>query len=227
MKKLTENLTSVAVLALSAPAWADTITMTAKVDGVTVAVDSSADGNLDISAQSFGPAFNVNSLSINTETFLAVPDLLSTNTLNVNQSVGGNHQLTIDIKGFGLSGPAAVEALLSSFSVTGLTAGWSAQEQTFIDGVLLADTGVFTATSDSAFSVNSVLVGGLFTAEALYTINSVGIGRFNGGIDISAASTTPLPGAIWLFGSALAAFGLVTRRTRKPKTAWDISPRAA
>jgi hypothetical protein len=39
--------------------------------------------------------------------------------------------------------------------------------------------------------------------------------------------TTPIPGAIWLFGSALAAFGMVTRRTRKAKSAWDISPRAA
>jgi hypothetical protein len=212
MKKLL--LATVAVIALSAPAWADSIIMTAKVDGVTVAIDTSADGNLNVPSASFGGAFNINSLSINTETFLAVPDLLSTNTLNVNQSVGGNHQLVIDIVGIGLAGPNAIEALLSSFSVTGLTAGWSAQEQTFINGTLLADTGVFTATSDSAFSVNNAVVSGLFNAEAIYTINSVGIGRFNGGIDISAAET-PLPAAFWLFGTALGGGGLLLRRRQK------------
>ena len=49
----------------------------------------------------------------------------------------------------------------------------------------------------------------------------------NAGVDagyggnLSTSAETPLPGAIWLFGSALAAFGLVTHRKRKPKSAWD------
>jgi hypothetical protein len=187
-------LTTAATLALSAPALADAIVATAKVDGSTVAVESSLNGNLNVNSQSFGPIFNLNSLSINSESFLAAPDLLSTNTLDVNQSIGGMHQLVIDIVATGLVGPNALTNLLSSFSVTGLTAGWNAQEQTFINNTLLADTGVFTATSDSAFSVNAAFLTNPFNAEVIYTINSNGIGRFNGGIDI-AAVPGPIVGA--------------------------------
>jgi hypothetical protein len=49
----------------------------------------------------------------------------------------------------------------------------------------------------------------------------------NAGVDagyggnLSTSAETPIPGAIWLFGSALAAFGLVTRNQRKKKSAWD------
>ena len=68
-------------MALSAPAWADTIIMTATVDGVLVAGDTSADGNLNISAQSFGSAFNINSLSIN-RNFSGGSGSAQTNTLN-------------------------------------------------------------------------------------------------------------------------------------------------
>lgn len=35
--------------------------------------------------------------------------------------------------------------------------------------------------------------------------------------------TTPIPGAVWLFGSVAAAFGLVTRRRKNTKTAWSMS----
>ena len=221
MKKLL-LVAMAASLALAAPAFADTIQLTATVDGILVNSTNSADGTLDVSNQAFG-VFNLNSLSINSETFLAAPDLLSTNTLNINQSAGGTHQLVIDVKAFGLSGPNAVANLLSSFSVTGLTGGWNAQEQTFINGTLLADTGVFTATSDSAFSNNLALLGSLFNAEAVYTINSVGVGRFNGGIDISVAET-PLPGAVWLFGSGLGLIAMAgKRRKKKQQLAWDTS----
>jgi hypothetical protein len=214
MKKIL--LASVFALAVG-PALADAITVVAKVDGSTVAVESSADGNLNVSSQAFGPVFNLNSLSINSETFLAAPDLLSTNTLDVNQTTGGTHQLTIDILATGLTGPGSIEALLSSFSVSGLTAGWNAREQTFINGNPLADTGVFTNTSDSAFSVNLANVTNPFSAEVLYTINSVGTGRFNGGIDISAAA---VPGPIVGAGlpglmAAFSFFGLNRFRRRK------------
>jgi hypothetical protein len=208
-------LATTAALLMAAPAMADTITVNAFVDGVLVGSQSSADGNLDIAAQAFGTVFNLNSLSINSEAFLAAGDLLSTNTLNVNQTVGGTHQLVIDIVASGLLGPGAVVPVLSSFSVSGLTAGWSAEEQTFIDGSLLSDTGTFTATSDSAFEVKLANLLNPFSAEAKYTINSVGVGRFNGGIDLSAAQT-PIPASLPLFLTGLAGlYGVARRRKRK------------
>ena len=215
MKKLL--LATAALVALSLPASADDISLNAFVDGVLVSSSSSADCTLSIDNQAFGTVFNLNSLSINSQTFLAQPDIFSTNTLNVNQAIGGNHQLVIDIKANNLVGTNTVQNILSSFSVTGLTGGWNAQEQTFINGALLSDTGVFTATSDSAFETLMALLTDPYTAEVKYTINSVGTGRFNGGIDMALAPV-PLPATIWLFGGGLAGIGAMMRRRKKKST---------
>jgi hypothetical protein len=177
------------------PALADSIALTASVDGSVVNTSTSPDGTLDINNQSFGPIFNLNSLTINSQEFLTAPDILKTNTLDVAQDASGSHQLVIDIRAFGLAGPGALTALLNEFSVTGLTAGWSAQEQTFINGVLQADTGLFTTPSGSADLFSSAFLGNTFTAEVVYTINSNGTGSFNGGIDIATAAV-PEP-ATW------------------------------
>jgi hypothetical protein len=73
------------------------------------------------------------------------------------------------------------------------------------------------------FGGSAVLGGGHYY---LLVSGNAGVDAGYGG-NLSTSAETPIPGAIWLFGSALAAFGLVTRRTRKAKTAWDILPRAA
>jgi hypothetical protein len=175
---------------------ADNIQLTATVDGVLTNTLTSADGNLDVNAQSFG-LFNINTVSINSSTFLAPGGVLNTNTIDVDQTTSGNHQLILDIKAFNIAGVNAVRQLLSSFSVTGQTqTGWTAREQTFINGTLLADTGIFNVVSDSAFSINPAFLGPTFTAEAIYTINSSGTGQFNGGIDINLAAVPgPVVGA--------------------------------
>jgi hypothetical protein len=171
------------LLALTTAGKADTINVVAIVDGTLAYSDSSSTGTL--APLGFFPiGVYTTSLKIFSETSLAAPDVLRTNTLNINQTAGGIHQLIIDIGAQGLSGPNALTNWLSTFSVSGLTAGWSVQEQTFINGVLLADTGVLTAASVSAFT-DAAAVGGLFNAEVRYIINSVGIGNFSGGIDIS------------------------------------------
>jgi hypothetical protein len=215
MKRLL--MTAASILVLAAPAFADAIVMTATVDGTLVNTSTSADGTLDVTNQSFGAFFNLNSLTINSQQFLGPGEILSTNTLDVNQTLGGTHKLVIDIKATGLTGPGAFANLLSSFSVTGQAAGWTAEEQTFINGSPLADTGVFSVVSDSAFSVNPALLTNPFTAEAIYTINSTGTGRFNGGIDIDLAAVpgpivgAGLPGII----AGLALLGLGMRRRRE------------
>jgi hypothetical protein len=205
-------LASVAVLALSAAARADAINLTATVDGVAAGSASSPDGSLTVTNQSFG-AFNLNSLSINSQTFLSSPGVLSSNTIDVDQNTTGSHTLQLDIVATGLAGPNAVQDFLSSFSVSGQTAGWSVVETTTINGVPLAATGLFTGVSDSASSINAAFAGTTFTADEHYTIMSVGEGSFNGGIDISV-SAVPEP-ATWgmmLFGFVGLTFAFRNRR---------------
>lgn len=198
------------VLAMAAiPVLADSLTLTATVDGIVVGTASSANGTLDISDQAFG-IFNLNSLSINSETFLAPPGVLNTNTLNVDQSISGNHILQLDIVASGLAGTPGIQQFLSEFSVTGLTTGWSAQETTTINGNLLSATPVFTVNSAAVDINGSALIGRTFTADAHYIIHSVGIGQFNGGIDINTTAA-PVPGPIagaGIPGLVSACFGL-------------------
>ena len=61
MKKLL--LAAVMVGTFSLPAAAETISLTAFVDGIQVATANSADGTLDVSNQAFGSVFNLNSLT--------------------------------------------------------------------------------------------------------------------------------------------------------------------
>lgn len=184
MKKLL--LASVFALAVG-PALADSITLTATCDGVACGSASSTNGTLDVSDQDFG-LFNLNSLTINSQTFLAPPGVLTSNTLDVDQNVSGNHTLVLDITASGLSGPNALTNFLSSFSVSGQSAGWSVIEQTTINGNILAQTPLFTGVADSASSINAAFAGSTFTADEHFLINSSGIGSFNGGIDISVAA---------------------------------------
>jgi hypothetical protein len=208
--KLLVALAAASALSASA-AYADAINLTATVDGVVAGSASSPDGSLTVTNQSFG-AFNLNSLSINSETFLAPPGILSSNTLDVDQTTTGTHTLVLDIVATGLKGPNALQDFLSSFSVSGQTAGWSVIERTTINGVTLATTPLFTGVSDSAFSTNAAFAGALFTADEHYTITSVGEGSFNGGIDISAAVPEPATWGMMLLGFVGLAFAFHKRR---------------
>jgi hypothetical protein len=211
MKKLL--LTSVFALAVS-PAFADSINLTATVDGSLVASASSPDGTLNVNDQAFGSVFNLNSLNINSQEFLAPPGVLSTNTLDVDQTSGGTHTLVLDIRAAGLKGPGALENFLSSFSVSGQTGGWSVVEQTRINGVVLATTPLFAGVSDSASSINAAFASNPFTAEAIYTIHTAGVGSFNGGVDISAAVPEPATWGMMLLGFVGLALAFRTRRKR-------------
>jgi hypothetical protein len=211
MKKL---LVTTALLALSVPALADTIVATARVDGTLEQTATSINGVLSLNGAIPGGIFTLNQLSADSQSVLPAPGILTTNTLNLQQTATGSHTLVIDVIASGLTGPNALRALLSSFSVSGLTAGWDAREQTFINGNLLADTGVFTTPSASVFSTNLALGTNPFSAEVRYTIDSVGIGGFNGGIDISAPVPGPVVGAglPGLAAGALTLFGIYRRK---------------
>jgi hypothetical protein len=209
MKRLL--LASAICLAVS-PALADSIFLTATVDGGAAGSASSPDGTLNIVDQAFG-VFNLNTLTINSQEFLAAPGVLNTNTLDIDQVMTGDHTLVLDIVASGLVGSGALENFLSTFSVTGLTAGWTAREQTFINGSQLADTGFFTNPSDSALSTDAALMTNPFQAEVVYSLASVGTGQFNGGIDISVAAVPePATWGMMLLGFAGLGFAFRNRR---------------
>jgi hypothetical protein len=214
MKKLL--LLSAALLLAASPALADSISVLVQENGSTVGSASSADGTLNIEGQSYG-TFNLNTLTINDASFLAPPGILSTNTLNVAQAVQTmTNVLDITITAMGLTGTGALTSLLSEFSVTGLTSGWTVQELTSINGSPLSSTPVITANSASADLIANALLTNPYdaTVEYIITANSGSVGEFNGGIDISVAPT-PIPGAVWMFGSVLGLGGMLMRRKKQ------------
>ena len=196
------------------PAMADVITLTATVDGVLAGTTSSNTGQLDVTGVALGP-YSLNTITADSQTVLPGGGLLNTNSLNLQQTNTGSHSLVLDIVASGLTGPGALASLLSTFSVTGLTAGWTADERTTINGNLLVDTGVFTTPVASAFSTNSAFLGNTFSADVHYTITSNGVGGFNGGIDIGVVPVpAPVLGA-GLSGLIIAALGLVGLNRRR------------
>lgn len=193
-------LASIAVVLLPAAAHADDITLKASVDGVLVdTIDSGGLPTLNVTNVAFGPSFNLNTLTLNSQGALAAPDILDTNALDVDHNGGSAHALVLDITATGLTGTGVLQALLSEFSVTGLTPGWTIQEATKINGNPLSSTPVFTGNSASADVTAAALLTNPFTAEVIYTLTaSATAGQFNGGIDIKAAGA---PGPV--LGSSL------------------------
>ena len=118
MRKLLLMATAAVGLAAAAPAYADSITLNAIVNGTLVDSINSPDGTLNVNDTSFGPDFDLNTLTINSAQFLAPPAVLNTNTLNVNQNVTGNNTLVLDITANGITGNNQLESILSEFSVT-------------------------------------------------------------------------------------------------------------
>jgi hypothetical protein len=202
-------LATAAALALSGAAKADSIVINVSVDGVLINSVTSPGGTFSFVNQAFG-VFNLNTVTITTQSALAQPGVLSTNSLDVAQTATGNHTLKLDIMATGVTGPGALEPVDSSFSTTGLSNGWTATEQTHLDGLLLANV-TFSATGGfSATALQNVPTS--YTAEAVYIINSSGSGQFNGGINMAAASPSPVPGPIvgaGLPGLISACFGMV------------------
>ena len=187
MRKLL--LAATALIAMTGLARADLITVSATADGGAPVVVTSL-GLPFLQTTDVLPigAFTFNAGTFTSRQLLSAENgILSSNTINL-QAGNGNHTLVIDVKGSGLSGPNSLQSILSTFSVSGMTAGWTVDEKTYINGVLQADTGVFTGVSDSASAFSSAFLGTTFMAEEIYTIHSFGKGDFNGGIVLSVAA---------------------------------------
>jgi hypothetical protein len=208
-------LVAALMLTAATPALASSISVTIKEDAVVVGTVNSPDGNLNVNSQTFG-TFNLNTLSINDADFLVPGGVLDTNALDVQQtSQVAGHTFELLITANGLVGPGALTNLLSDFSVTGLTAGWTIQEKTLINGVLLSQTAVFSGNNASGDIIAAALLTNPYSATADYIITTKpGTGEFNGGVDIQAAAT-PLP-AVGIPGMIAGLLGLwgLSRRKR-------------
>ena len=214
MKKFLLCSAVAAGLALASPAKADLITVSATVDAFAPVVVTS----LGLPTLSIGgavlPDFSFNQGDFNSKGILPAGGVLTSNTINLQQVATGSHTLVLDVTATGLSGPNSLQSILNSFSVSFMTPGWTVEEQTFINGVLQADTGIFSGSADSASSFSSAFLGTTFTAEEKYTIMSNGLGGFNGGIgEAIAAVPEPSTWAMMLLGFVGITFMGMRRRS--------------
>jgi hypothetical protein len=69
------------------------------------------------------------------------------------------------------------------------------------------------------FAGSAILGPGHYFLDIAGTAN----GSSGYGGNLATFAETPLPGAVWLFGSAIGGAALMMRRKRKQKTAWDMS----
>ena len=214
MRKLL--LATTALIAMTGASRADSITATVTDNGVNVNTTSSG-GSLDIPSVTFGN-FQVNSVTADSHSILGGNSILDTNTIDIKNMAAETHTqvLVIDIKDTNITGITGLQNFLSEFSVTNLTAGWTAQLQSYINGALIGDTGALGAETIGLDQNFFGTATSPMTAEVKYTITDPGgaVGEFNGGIDVSVTAAVPEPStwAMMLLGFCGITFMAAKRR---------------
>jgi hypothetical protein len=176
---------------------------------------SSATGNASITGVSYG-TFDNNNVSGIGNPPLTSPSLLNSNSINVSSGTAGTLQVYVSESG--ITTPTGLQNFLSAFTENALTAGFTVQEQTFLDaadGVYALTTGLgntmFTAIGTDT-QLNAANAGtGPYSLTAVYTITSTGSGSANSTINVAV----PEPASLTLFGTALVALGLFFGLRRK------------
>jgi hypothetical protein len=89
-----------------------------------------------------------------------------------------------------------------------------------VDGITLDGNGSSTLLNDFMFGGNlpaGTVIAGFFVKDNCTQNCFVGTAASNDLVITPFASETPLPAAVWLFGSGLAALGLLSRRSKKER----------
>jgi len=207
MKKL---LLATALVLLASGANAATITFTAQEDGGPVQTITTPN-----SFSTIGPVvfqdFTIGATGT-TQGTLPAPGLLQGQTIDVQTQSTAAHTLAIQVLGLGLTGPGGLQALLSGFDATGLSAGWTANISTDINNTIIATStfaGPISGGHDS--SLSGFTLPGTFNASVDFLIHTNGIGAANLGGALSATQAVPgplagagLPGLIAAFGGFIA-----------------------
>jgi hypothetical protein len=220
MKKLLATTALIGGLALAgAAANATTISVGLQTTGGIVNEASSTTGNL-VFAGSMG-SWVINDITASDQTLLPAPGILNSTSLDIKGILTGASTLKVYVTSQGLTGEAALENFLSSFtsnvqegSVTSVT------EQTFVDDA----NGLFTLTTPLGSHVfpdigtftqsNSAALSGTYSATEVYTIvAAAGTGSASSTIDLSATAV-PEPASIALMGIGLLGVGFVAKRKR-------------
>lgn len=230
MKKLL--LATALTLAMSVSAIAGTMNLMLDQDsGAFTQTNLGAPGQSTFTATNatFGN-FNIANITGSTTGTINAPLLLTSNTLDVQQAGNlGPHRLDVWISANDLTSPIGLVDMFSGFTNVALSNGWIVNLETLVSttnamfaGTLVAsDTfaglllpNVFASTSNDQVDFGS----GPFSLTAHYTIFSNGPGEANSGITVAGVEATPLPAAVWLFGSAIGGGAFMLRRRKQKQS---------
>jgi len=225
MKRLL--LAAAAVLAMSASAMAGTMNLMLDQDsGAFTQTFFGAPNQSTFNATnaSFGN-FNIVNITGSTTPTTSAPILLTSNTLDVQTTTTTSHVLQVWISANDLTSPIGLIDFFSGLTNVALSDGWavtletlvSTTNQMFAGTQLATDTfigGTLPTVFASNFSDLFDVGAGPYSLTAHYTILTDGLGQANSGITI-AGTETPLPAAVWMFGSGLAGLGALLRRRKK------------
>jgi hypothetical protein len=212
MRKLL--LATVALCAMSAAAMADaTMNVFLSQDaGAFTSTTLGAPGQSTFTAplpQQFGD-FLISNITGSSVPSTNSPVLLSSSTLDIQNTATGPHTLDIFITANGLTGPQAPTGLVSAFSSFTnevLSNGWTVDLQTLfsITDQMFAGTQIASASftggpAPTVFSTSSLdtvdFGAGPYSLTAHYTIESTGLGQANSSVGLQAVAVPgPIVGA--------------------------------
>jgi hypothetical protein len=218
MKKLF-LLSAAVLLGLALPATAAQIELGDGAAGF-VSVLASGGGGAAVSGASAN-GFDL-TLSGSGSPVLSLPDILDGNTIDAILTGGGPSSVNVWATSTGNMSPTGLQSLLSSFTQNDLTTGWTVTANTYADNTdaafgtqqLLATTLFTTSDPPDVTMIAAALLGaGPYSVTEEWIISANGPGDTNNSTDIGLA--TPLPAAVWMFGSVLGLAGMVLRRRKQ------------